>query len=89
VLTGNNPPPPHNHGVPSSPKLLGVLTATQTQRGQPKHPSSVDLPDPQRNHLIKPNTTAQFSSPTTGRSPPPAARGEGRGKESQRPSMVA
>jgi hypothetical protein len=55
VLTGNNPPPPHDHGVPSSPKLLGVLTATQTQRGQPKHPSSVDLPGPRRNHLTKPN----------------------------------
>jgi hypothetical protein len=78
VLTGNNPPPPHNHGVPSSPKLLGVLTATQTQRGQPKHPFSVDPTDPRRNHLTKPNTTAQFSSPTTGRSPQTAARGMNR-----------
>lgn len=70
MLTGNNPPPPHNHGVPSSPKLLGVLTATQTQRDPPKHPFSVDPTDPQHNHLTKPNAAAKLSSTTAGRSPP-------------------
>jgi hypothetical protein len=70
VLTGNNPPPPHKpQGVPSSPKLLGVLTATQTQQGQPKHPSRVDPAAPGKQALTQPNPAAQFSSSTTGRSP--------------------
>ena len=75
MLTGNNSPAPDNTGALSSPKLLGVLTATQTQRGQPKHPSSVDPPDPRRNHLTRPNAALNFHPPPRGAAPQIAARG--------------
>lgn len=70
MLTGNNPPPPHNHGVPSSPKLLGGLTGNTDATGSPKHPYSVN---PHRAAAQPPTRAAhaaQFSSSTARRSRP-------------------
>jgi hypothetical protein len=75
VLTGNNPPPPHNHGVPSSPKLLGVLTGNTDATGstetplqrRPHRPAAQPPHQAERRGLI-------FIT-HHGRSPPIAARG--------------
>jgi hypothetical protein len=76
VLTGNNPRPPHNHGVLSSPKLLGGLTGNTDATGSPKHPSSVDPHRGAAQPPTQPQTRHNFHHPRRGEAPTTAARAE-------------